>query len=110
MREIGNAVQQQEALGHPTVLLVPDRLRWPLARLLRRGASVLRVLAHSEIPDARTIRYYISPTDHLIHRVMMTVKGGKPEQTMTSTTQLTNLQAFSSCLGSHVNPGRQMSP
>jgi len=55
-REIHNAVQQQDALGHPTVLLVPDRLRWPLARLLRRGAHTLRVLAHSEIPDARTLR------------------------------------------------------
>jgi flagellar biosynthesis protein FlhA len=55
-REVGNAVHHQEALGQPTVLLAPDRLRWPLARLLRRGAATLRVLAHSEIPDARTIR------------------------------------------------------
>jgi len=55
-REVGNAVRQQEALGQPTVLLVPDRLRWPLSRLFRRGAPGLRVLAHSEIPDARTIR------------------------------------------------------
>jgi flagellar biosynthesis protein FlhA len=55
-REVGNAVRQQEALGQPTVLLVPDRLRWPLARLLRRATASLRVLAHSEIPDARTIR------------------------------------------------------
>jgi flagellar biosynthesis protein FlhA len=55
-REVAEAVRQQEALGQPTVLLVPDRLRWPLARLLRRGTASLRVLAHSEIPDARTIR------------------------------------------------------
>jgi len=55
-REVANAVRQQEALGQPTALLVPDRLRTPLARLLRRSVSSLRVLAHSEIPDARTIR------------------------------------------------------
>ena len=28
----------------------------PLARLLRRGVPGVRVLGHSEIPDARTIR------------------------------------------------------
>jgi flagellar biosynthesis protein FlhA len=55
-REVGTALRQQEALGQTAVLLVPDRLRWPLARLLRRGMTSLRVLAHSEIPDARTIR------------------------------------------------------
>ena len=55
-REVANAVRQQEALGQPSVLLVPDRLRLPLARMLRRGTPALRVLAHSEIPDARTIR------------------------------------------------------
>ena len=36
-REVAAAVAQQETLGQPTVLLVPDRLRLPLARLLRRG-------------------------------------------------------------------------
>jgi flagellar biosynthesis protein FlhA len=56
VREVSSAVRQQEAAGQPTVLLVPDRLRMPLARLLKRGVPALRVLAHSEIPDARTIR------------------------------------------------------
>ncbi len=56
LREIGNAVQRQEAQGQPAVLLVPDRLRFPLARLTRRSSPTLRVLGHSEIPDARTIR------------------------------------------------------
>jgi len=55
-REVAAAMQRQEALGHPAVLLVPDRLRLPLARLVRRSVPNLRVLAHSEIPDARTIR------------------------------------------------------
>jgi flagellar biosynthesis protein FlhA len=56
VREVANAVQKQEALGLPPVLLVPDRLRLPLARLVRRGSPQLKVLAHSEIPDARTLR------------------------------------------------------
>jgi flagellar biosynthesis protein FlhA len=55
-REAAAAVAQQETLGQPTVLLVPDRLRLPLARLLRRGVPGARVLGHSEVPDARTIR------------------------------------------------------
>jgi flagellar biosynthesis protein FlhA len=56
VREVGNAVQKQEAAGQPSVLLVSDRLRLPLARLVRRATPNLRVLGHSEIPDARTIR------------------------------------------------------
>jgi flagellar biosynthesis protein FlhA len=56
VREAGEAVRQQEALGHPAVLLVPDRLRTPLFRMLRRSLPALRVLAHGEIPAARTIR------------------------------------------------------
>ena len=56
VREVGNAVQKQEAAGQPAVLLVSDRLRLPLARLVRRATPNLRVLGHSEIPDARTIR------------------------------------------------------
>jgi flagellar biosynthesis protein FlhA len=50
------AVQKQEALGLPTLMLVPDRLRTPLARLFKRTVPRLRVLAHSEIPETRTIR------------------------------------------------------
>jgi len=55
-REIGRSVQEIEAQGDTPVLLVSDRLRLPMVRLLRRGAPTLKILAHSEIPDARTIR------------------------------------------------------
>ena len=55
-REIANAAQQQEAAGAAPVLLVADRLRLAVSRLMRRAAPGLAVLAHSEIPDARTIR------------------------------------------------------
>ena len=55
-REIARTVQETEAAGDTPVLLVSDRLRLPMLRLLRRGAPTLKILAHSEIPDARTIR------------------------------------------------------
>jgi flagellar biosynthesis protein FlhA len=55
-REIGRSVQEIEAQGDTPVLLVSDRLRLPMVRLLRRGAPTLKILAHSEIPEARTIR------------------------------------------------------
>ncbi|NML14895.1 flagellar biosynthesis protein FlhA [Azohydromonas caseinilytica] len=48
--------QRQEELGAPACLLVPDPLRAPLARLLRRAAPRLKVLAHSEIPETHSIR------------------------------------------------------
>jgi len=47
---------QQEELGHPACLLVPDAIRSAMARLLRRAAPRLQVLAHSEIPDTHTIQ------------------------------------------------------
>jgi flagellar biosynthesis protein FlhA len=56
IRELGNAARQQDAAGLPPVLVVSDRLRAPLARLVRRGAPDLRVLAHSEIPSSRALR------------------------------------------------------
>ena len=55
-REIGRAVAETEAQGDAPVLLVSDRLRLPMLRLLRRGAPTLKILAHSEIPEARSIR------------------------------------------------------
>ncbi|HVO88939.1 MAG TPA: FHIPEP family type III secretion protein, partial [Casimicrobiaceae bacterium] len=55
-RELGRLVQDADSRGEPPVLLVADRLRAPLARLVRRGAPMLKVLAHSEIPEGRTIR------------------------------------------------------
>ncbi|ODU09990.1 MAG: flagellar biosynthesis protein FlhA [Rubrivivax sp. SCN 71-131] len=47
---------RQESLGLPACLLVPDLLRAPIARLLRRAAPRLRVLSHSEIPETHSIR------------------------------------------------------
>jgi hypothetical protein len=35
---------------------VPDNIRSAMARLLRRGAPRLQVLAHSEIPETHLIR------------------------------------------------------
>jgi flagellar biosynthesis protein FlhA len=46
----------QEDLGVPACLLVPDIIRAPLARLLRRAAPRLKVLGHSEIPETHSIR------------------------------------------------------
>jgi flagellar biosynthesis protein FlhA len=51
-----NTARAQEDKGHPACLLVPDPLRAPLARLLRRAAPRLKVLAHSEIPETHSIR------------------------------------------------------
>ncbi|HEU0198807.1 MAG TPA: flagellar biosynthesis protein FlhA [Burkholderiaceae bacterium] len=50
------AAQRQEDMGLAATLLVPDRLRVPLARLLKRAAPRLRVLGHAEVPEASTIR------------------------------------------------------
>jgi flagellar biosynthesis protein FlhA len=56
LRESASAIRHQESLGMPTALLVPERLRNPLARLLRRALPQLRVLSHAEIPDSRNVR------------------------------------------------------
>jgi flagellar biosynthesis protein FlhA len=48
--------RQQEDLGHPACLLVPDPVRAAMARLLKRAAPRLKVLAHSEIPESHSIR------------------------------------------------------
>jgi flagellar biosynthesis protein FlhA len=50
------ASQRQEDMGLAPTLLVPDRLRLPLARLLKRAAPRLRVLGHAEVPETSTIR------------------------------------------------------
>lgn len=47
---------RQEEKGVPACLLVPDAIRSAMARLLRRAAPRLQVLAHSEIPDTHLIR------------------------------------------------------
>jgi len=56
LREASAAVQQQERLGLPSVLLVPAELRVLLARFLRRAVSQIKVIAHSEVPDTSTIK------------------------------------------------------
>jgi len=47
---------KQEESGVPACLLVPDPIRSAIARLVRRAAPRLQVLAHSEIPETHTIR------------------------------------------------------
>ncbi len=56
MRSASAAAQRQEGLGLAPALLVPDRLRRPLARLLKRAAPRLRVLSHAEVPDDWNVR------------------------------------------------------
>jgi len=56
IRELTDAAQRLEALGQPVALLVPDRLRLPLARLARRALPRLKVFAHAEVPEACSIR------------------------------------------------------
>jgi flagellar biosynthesis protein FlhA len=50
------AAKRQEDAGLSPTLLVPDRLRVPLAKLLKRSAPRLRVLGHAEIPESSSIR------------------------------------------------------
>jgi len=50
------AAERQEELGLPPVLLVPDRLRTQVARLMKRAVPRLKVLGHGEIPDFSAIR------------------------------------------------------
>jgi flagellar biosynthesis protein FlhA len=56
IKQAAAAANRQESLGQPAALLVPDRMRAPLARMLRRVLPNLKVMAHAEIPDSRTIR------------------------------------------------------
>ena len=55
-RSAADTARHQEDLGHPACLLVPDPIRAPMARLLRRAAPRLKVLGHSEIPETHSIR------------------------------------------------------
>ncbi|MFN9749395.1 MAG: flagellar biosynthesis protein FlhA [Burkholderiales bacterium] len=55
-RRAAESAKQQEDKGQPACLLVPDLIRAPMARLLRRTAPRLRVLSHSEIPETHSIR------------------------------------------------------
>jgi flagellar biosynthesis protein FlhA len=55
-RHAAQSARSQEDLGVPACLLVPDLIRAPIARLLKRAAPRLKVLAHSEIPETHSIR------------------------------------------------------
>ena len=55
-KSAAESARHQEDLGHPPCLLVPDLIRAPMARLLKRAAPRLRVLSHSEIPETHSIR------------------------------------------------------
>src|SRR5574343_379584 len=56
IRETAAAAERQEALGLPSVLLVPASLRLLLSRFLRRTVSQLKVLSHNEVPENRIIK------------------------------------------------------
>lgn len=56
LHELAARVEALDAQGQPAVLLVPDRLRFALARLVRRNLPKLNVLAHAEIPGSRIVR------------------------------------------------------
>jgi flagellar biosynthesis protein FlhA len=55
-RSAAETAKKQEDLGHPACLLVPDLIRAPMARLLKRAAPRMKVLGHSEIPETHSIR------------------------------------------------------
>ena len=55
-KSAADSAKRQEDLGHPACLLVPDLIRAPMARLLKRAAPRLKVLSHSEIPETHSIR------------------------------------------------------
>jgi flagellar biosynthesis protein FlhA len=55
-RTAAEVALKQEEMGLPACLLVPDAIRGSVARLVRRVAPRLQVLAHSEIPETHTIR------------------------------------------------------
>jgi flagellar biosynthesis protein FlhA len=56
MEGAADAARTQEDAGVAACLLVPDRIRPALARLLRKSAPRMRVLGHSEVPETLSIR------------------------------------------------------
>ena len=56
LREARSAVQTQEQLGFPTVLLVPGQIRDLMARFLKRTLPQLKVLSHDEVPGFKSVR------------------------------------------------------
>ncbi len=56
MQSAGEAANAQEESGIAACLLVPDRIRSAIARLVKKNAPRLRVLGHSEVPETQSIR------------------------------------------------------
>ena len=56
LREAQSAVQTQEQLGFPTVLLVPGQIRDLMARFLKRALPQLKVLSQDEVPGFKSVR------------------------------------------------------
>jgi flagellar biosynthesis protein FlhA len=54
--ETQKAIQRQQNIGLPPVLLVQHALRAMLARFLRRSLPQLKVLSYAEVPETRTIK------------------------------------------------------
>jgi flagellar biosynthesis protein FlhA len=83
---------QQEEKGVPACLLVPDAIRNAMARLLRRAAPRLQVLAHSEIPETHLIRigpilgemHHEHPAIHRPHLARSHGQGPPPSATAPS--------------------------
>jgi len=53
---LADVVKRQEALGEPSVLLVPGEVRALLSRLLRHSVPQLSVLAYHEVPDDKRLK------------------------------------------------------
>ena len=56
MNAAADAASGQEEAGVAACLLVPDRVRVPVARLIRKSAPRLRVIGHAEVPESLSIR------------------------------------------------------
>lgn len=56
LKQASELAEQLEQQGLSTVLIAPAQLRPMLSRFLRRSIPGLRVIAHTEIPDSKTIR------------------------------------------------------
>lgn len=54
-RSVADAVQKQEMVGQPAVLLVSTAIRAMLSRFLRFSVQGLHVLSYNEIPDSKKI-------------------------------------------------------
>jgi flagellar biosynthesis protein FlhA len=56
MNAATSAAKHQEDMGVAACLLVPDRIRSALARMLKKSAPRMRVIGHAEVPEALSIR------------------------------------------------------